>query len=177
VAFGTVAVNTPSTQAVTLSSTGNVAVTVNSATLTGTGFTMSGASFPVTLSPGQTVTLSLEFDPTAAGAATGQVAIASNSTANPSLAISLSGTGQAASYAVQLSWDAPSGSATVAGYNIYRAASGSTSYKLLNSSVNEPTTFEDSTVAASGSYTYIVETVSPSGSASVPSNTFAVVIP
>ena len=74
-AFGNVDLNTPTTQTVLLTSSGTAAVTINAASLTGTGFTMSGVTAPVTLSPGQTETLDLVFDPTAAGAATGLVTI------------------------------------------------------------------------------------------------------
>ena len=73
VAFGNVEVNTASTQTVTLSSTGTAAVTVSAATVTGAGFTVAGATFPDTLNPGQTVTLDVQFEPTATGAATGQL--------------------------------------------------------------------------------------------------------
>ena len=71
IGFGDVYVNSPATQSVTLSSTGTAAVTVSAATVAGTGFSVSGASFPLTLNPTQTATLSVEFNPTAAGAATG----------------------------------------------------------------------------------------------------------
>ena len=54
--FGNVTVNTASTLPVTLTSTGTAPVTINSAALSGTGFTMSGATFPVTLNPTQSVT-------------------------------------------------------------------------------------------------------------------------
>ena len=70
-------------------------MTINSATLTGTGFTMSGATFPVTLNPTQSVTLNVQFDPTAAGAVTGQLTIQSNSSTNGTAVIGLSGTGTA----------------------------------------------------------------------------------
>jgi len=95
VAFGNVEEGTVATQSVTLTSTGTAPVTVNSATLTGAGFSLSGASFPVTLNPGQALTLNLQFDPTTAGAATGQLTIASNSSVGPSALIALSGTGLA----------------------------------------------------------------------------------
>jgi Abnormal spindle-like microcephaly-assoc'd, ASPM-SPD-2-Hydin len=107
-AFGNVTVNTPSTLPVTLTSTGTAPVTVNSGTLTGTGFTMSGATFPVTLNPGLAVTLDVQFDPTATGAATGQLTIQSNSSPNATVVISLTGTGE--SHQVDLNWDAPSSS-------------------------------------------------------------------
>jgi Abnormal spindle-like microcephaly-assoc'd, ASPM-SPD-2-Hydin len=81
-AFGNVTVNTQSMLPVTLTSTGTAPVTANSGTLTGTGFTMSGATFPVTLNPGLAVTLDVQFDPTATGAATGQLTIQSNSSTN-----------------------------------------------------------------------------------------------
>jgi hypothetical protein len=177
VAFGDVALNTPATQSVTLSSTGTAAVTVNSAVVTGTGFTVSVATFPVTLTPGQMVTLSVEFDPTAAGAATGQLTVTSTSSTNGTAVVALTGTGTAASYAVDLSWDAPSSSADpVAGYNIYRAPSGSTTFQLLNSSADSLLTYVDSTVQNGLTYVYMVESVDASGVESIPSNTFDVTI-
>ena len=93
--FGDVTVNTASTQPVTLTSTGTSPVTIDSATLSGTGFTLSGATFPVTLNPTQSVTLNVQFDPTAAGAATGQLTIQSNSSTNSTAVVNLSGTGTA----------------------------------------------------------------------------------
>jgi hypothetical protein len=93
VAFGNVALNTTSTRHLILTSTGTAPVTINSATPTGSGFTVSGVTFPVTLNPTQAVTLNVQFDPTVAGAATGQLTIVSNSSVNPSANVSLSGTG------------------------------------------------------------------------------------
>ena len=93
VAFGDVVVNTSATQPVTLISTGILPVTVNGAALTSADFTVSGAAFPATLSPGQEATLNIEFDPTAVGPATGQLTIASTSSTNGTAAIGLTGTG------------------------------------------------------------------------------------
>ena len=64
-------------------------MTINSAALSGTGFTMSGATFPVTLNPTQAVTLNVQFDPATAGAVTGQLTIQSNSSTNGTAVISL----------------------------------------------------------------------------------------
>jgi hypothetical protein len=47
--------------------------------LSGAGFTVSGATFPVMLNPGQAATLSVQFDPATVGAATGQLTITSDS--------------------------------------------------------------------------------------------------
>ena len=95
-AFGSVTMNTASTQPVTLTSTGTAPVTITSALLSGTGFTMSGATFPVTLNPTQSVTLNVQFDPTTAGTASGQLSIRSDSSTNSTAVVNLSGTGTTA---------------------------------------------------------------------------------
>ena len=94
--FGDVTVNSASTQPVTLTSTGTAPVTINSAATSGTVFTVSGATFPVTLNPGQSVTLNVQFEPTATGAATDQLTIQSDSSTNSTAVVNLSGTGTAA---------------------------------------------------------------------------------
>jgi hypothetical protein len=178
-AFGNVTVNTPSTLPVTLTSAGTGPVTVNSGTVSGTGFTMSGATLPVTLNPGLAVTLEVQFDPTATGAATGQLTIQSNSSTNSTAVISLSGTGvNVTPSEVVLTWQAPSSSTDpIAGYSIYRSTGGSAAYQLLNSSVDTQTTYVDSTVQAGLSYDYIVESVDSSGLESVPSNEAGAAVP
>jgi hypothetical protein len=81
-------------------------------------------------------------------------------------------------YAVDLSWDAPSSSTDpVAGYNVYRALSGTTAYQQLNSYADTQVAFEDSTVQAGLTYDYMVESVDASGVESVPSNIAVVAIP
>jgi hypothetical protein len=97
VAFGDVTVNTAAAQSMTLSSNGTAPVTISAMALTGTGFTVSGATFPATLNPDQTVTLQVQFDPASSGGAAGQLIIISNSSIGGKLVISLSGTGIASS--------------------------------------------------------------------------------
>jgi hypothetical protein len=176
IAFGSVTVNTNATQTVTLTASGTAAVTVNSATVSGTGFSVSGSNFPVTLNPGQTLNLNVQFAPTAAGSATGQLTINSNSSTNPTANVALSGTG--ASHQVDLSWSAPASSSDpVVGYNVYRAPTGSGSYQIINPSVNGATVYTDSNVTSGTTYDYIVKSVDSAGSESVPSNTSTVTIP
>lgn len=91
--FGSVPVNTATTKSLTLTSTGTAPVTISGATVNGTGFAISGSSLPVTLNSNQSTTVTVQFDPTTAGAATGQVTITSNSSTNPSAVVSLSGSG------------------------------------------------------------------------------------
>jgi hypothetical protein len=178
IAFGDVSLNALGTQTLTLASTGTLPVTVNTAVLTGAGFTMSGITLPVVLNPGQSVTLALEFVPSVAGAASGQLTISSNATTGGTMVIPVSGTG-AVPYEVNLTWAAPASSPdAVAGYNVYRSLSGALSYQLLNSGASlTATTFTDTTVEDGQAYVYYVTSVDGSGVESVPSNAFDVAIP
>jgi hypothetical protein len=178
ISFGNVPLNTAATQSITLTSSGNAALTISAVTLTGTGFTASGLSFPLTLNPGQTATLNVQFLPNVASALSGQLSVKSNSVTNPTTLISLSGVGAVLSYEVSLTWDAPSGSGDpVAGYSIYRVVSGSSTYQLLNSRVNTSTSFADSNVQSGSTYQYYVTSVDSSGVESDPSNVASVSIP
>jgi hypothetical protein len=160
-----------------LTSTGTTPVTVNSAAITGAGFTIIGGSFPVTLNPTQTLTLQLQFQPTTAGALTGQITISSNSTSGSTAVVTLSGTGTAIVHEVDLSWDAPTSSPDpVAGYNVYRSTNGGAA-QLINSSVDTQTAYVDSAVVSGTTYSYIVKSVDKDGVESVPSNQITVTIP
>ena len=178
VAFGNVTVNTATTLPVTLTSTGTAPVVINSGTLSGTGFAMSGATFPVTLNPNLAVTLDVQFDPAATGAASGRLTIHSSSSTNGTVVISLSGTGENVSHQADLSWEAPSSSADpIVGYNIYRSAGGSSAYQRLDSSADTQTTYVDSTVQTGLIYDYYLTSVDSSGAESAPSNEVAATIP
>lgn len=172
--FGDVTVGSSATLSVTLTSTGTSAVTVNSASISGTGFSVSGAAFPVTLNSKQAVTLQVKFAPTAASSATGSLTIRSNASTNPTVVVSLSGTGT--QHEVDLSWAAPSG-ASVSGYHVYRATGSSTSYQVLNSSITSSTSYADKSVTSGTAYTYYVTSVNSSGQESSPSNKISVNIP
>jgi len=176
VTFANTLINTPVTQSLILTSTGTTAVTINGAALSGTGFTMSGATFPLTLNPNQSVPLTLQFDPTVAGAASGQLTITSNSSTNPTVVIGLSGSG--ISHQVNLAWNAPiSSTDVIAGYNIYRTLSGGTTYQLINSSPVSAMNYTDGSVQSGSNYGYIVTSVDSSGVESNPSDTIGVAIP
>lgn len=178
VAFGDVAVNTAATQSVVLTSSGTAPLTISGASVTGTGFSGPGMSLPVTLNPSQSATLQLQFDPSAAGSATGSVTLSSNASNAARVTIALSGTGTSSSYHVALAWNAPGSSPDpVAGYNVYRAASGSSSYQLMNPAVDAQTAYTDSAVQSGSSYTYYVESVDAGGVTSAPSNVISVSVP
>jgi fibronectin type 3 domain-containing protein len=133
---------------------------------------------PLTLSASQTATLTVQFDPTAAGTATGTLTITSTSSTDPTEEITLTGTGVASTYEVNLSWSAPEeSSVAVTGYNVYRSASSSSSYEKMNSSTLSETSYVDSTVEAGETYDYVVESVDADGKSSAPSNAISVTVP
>ena len=176
IAFGNVVVGDSASQSLTLTSAGTTAVTVSSATLTGPGFLISSSSFPATLTPGQTATVTVQFSPTAAGAASGSLAIVSTSATNPTNTVALSGTG--VSEAVALTWDAPTSTTDpVASYHMYRALSGSSTYTLLGSTSAGTTAYTDSAIAAGTTYLYYVTAVDSAGAESAPSNSATVAVP
>ena len=175
--FGSVAVNTSTALTLTLTSTGTTPVTVNSAAITGAGFTIIGGRFPVTLNPTQTLTLQLQFSPTTAGTITGQITINSNSAIGNTAVVALNGTGNAVIHEVDLSWDAPTSSPDpIAGYNIYRLTDVGVA-QLINSSIETQTAYVDSAVANGATYSYVVKSVGKDGVESLASNQITVTIP
>ncbi len=92
IGFGSVTVGSTQNQTGTVTNSGGSAVTITRATAAGTGFSTSGMSLPVTLSPGQSANFTATFAPQSAGSATGSIAFTSNiATAS----VALAGTGQA----------------------------------------------------------------------------------
>jgi hypothetical protein len=151
-------------------------VTVNSVSITGPGFTTVGGSFPITLNPNQSTTVQVQFKPTTAGSATGNLTINSDSVGGTAV-VSLGGTGTAVSHEVDLSWNAPSSSPDpVASYNVYRST-GSGAAQLINSSIDTQTAYVDSAVVSGTTYSYIVKSVDHNGVESVSSNQITVTIP
>jgi fibronectin type 3 domain-containing protein len=120
--------------------------------------------------------VNLQFDPTTAGAVTGQLTMTSTSSTNSTATVSLSGTGTP--HEVDLSWNAPSGSTDpVAGYNVYRSSVGGNSYQELGSLTASQTSYVDSTVASGQAYDYVVKAFDSSRVESGPSNMTSVTIP
>jgi hypothetical protein len=90
--FGSIAVDSSSSQPVTLSNTGTGALTISAASASSAGFSVSGFSLPATLNPGQNAALNVTFAPRSAGSTSGTLSIVSNAPDSPAL-IPLSGTG------------------------------------------------------------------------------------
>ena len=90
--FGNVPVSTTQTLSETLTNVGGMSSTISSLTASGAGFSVSGITVPVTLTPGQSKTFSVSFTPLSAGAVNGDVTIISDAS-DSTFVVPLSGTG------------------------------------------------------------------------------------
>jgi len=95
VTFGNVQVGTSQSESVSLSNSGQSAVTLSQATVSGSGFSISGLSLPLTLSVGQSTTVNVIFNPAATGSASGTLTLV-NDGSNSSVSVPLSGNAVAA---------------------------------------------------------------------------------
>lgn len=92
ISFGNVQTGTNQTLSETLSNTGGSNLTITQATVAGAGFSISELNIPVTLAAGQSAPFKVTFDPQSSGNFSGSVTLVSDAS-NPSLMISLSGSG------------------------------------------------------------------------------------
>jgi Abnormal spindle-like microcephaly-assoc'd, ASPM-SPD-2-Hydin len=90
ISFGVVKVGNNQSQPGTLSNSGGSSLQVTQVTTTGTGFSVSGLSFPVTLAAGQSQGFTVIFTPQTAGSVSGNLAIANTGSA-PTVNVTLSG--------------------------------------------------------------------------------------
>lgn len=97
--FGSVAAGSTAVQSVSVTNTGTGAVDITQATISGPGFTVMSGNGAATLAVGQSATVQVQFAPTSAAAATGDLVVTSNAS-NPSLTVALTGTGTAAGISV-----------------------------------------------------------------------------
>jgi len=174
--FGNITTATSSApQTVTISNTGNSNVTITQITLSGAGYSMSGGSAPITLSPSQNLILSVQFSPALAGPASGSISIVSNSNGSPA-SVPLSGTGVApVQHSATLSWNAST--STASGYNVYRSTVSGSQYVKLNSSLISGLTYVDSTVQSGTTYYFVTTAVDSAGNESAYSNEVSAPVP
>ena len=173
--FGNVTTGTSSaSQNVTITNTGNANVTISQVSVSA-GYSVTGGSTPVTVSPAQNLILTAQFSPPSTGPINGNISIASNATGSPA-SVSLSGTGVAPiQHSVALTWNAST--STVSGYNIYRSTANGSSYILMNASLVAGLSYTDSTVQNTTTYYYVTTAVDNAGMESVYSNQVLAVIP
>jgi len=172
--FGSVVVGASASLTGTLSATGS-SVTVSSATVGTSEFTLSGLSFPFVLATGQSAPFTVIFRPQSSGTASDNLTFVSNAM-NSSLAESLTGSGTAPpQHGVDVSWR-PSASVVI-GYNVYRSITSGGPYTKINLALNGATTYTDNTVQEGQTYYYVATAVDSSGTESKYSNESATVIP
>ena len=164
---GNVVVGLSGTQTGTLTATGGTVV-VSSVNLGGANsaeFSISGLSFPVTVTTSQPVSFTVTFTPAAAGAASATASFPSNASNSPT-ATTLTGTGTAAPvHTVALSWNA-SATEGITSYNVYRALFESKScgsYSTIGSTPGSVTAYTDNNVTDGTTYCYATTAVDANG--------------
>ena len=173
--FGNVLLSTTSLAFVSLFNTGNTPVTVNNATIIGTGFGVDTSVLPVTIPVGGSQDITVSFNALGSGMSSGTLTFSSNAP-GPSQSVSLTATGvNASAHTVTLTWNASL--STVAGYNVYRSTSSGFGFQKINGSAIGATTFTDASVASGQTYYYVVRGVTSSGLESANSNQVFAIIP
>jgi hypothetical protein len=173
--FGSLALNTSATHSVSLTNTGNFAVTISQLNITGTGFSKSGISLPLTLAAGQSTSFNAIFDPATASSLNGSATVVSSATNSP-LTIALSGSGAApVVHSISLAWGASTSS--VVGYNVYSSSQFGGPYTKVNSSPSAALTYSDTNVVSGQSYYFVITAENSSGVESAYSNQATALIP
>jgi hypothetical protein len=160
--FGNVPVGTTQNGSLSMTASGG-SVTVYSAANGNSQFALEGASFPFTITSGQSVSLNVGFDPQKIGVQSASLSFTSNAS-NPLAVESLTGTGTAVVYTVNIWWNS---SQNVEGYNIYRSTAANGTYAKINSTLEANTAYTDNTVASGQTYYYEATSVNYSGEESV----------
>src|SRR5882724_3827761 len=87
--FGTVSPGTTSSRSVTISNAGSTNINVNQWGISGSGFSVSGPTAPLTLAQGQNAVLTVTAAPQSPGNMSGNLGISSDAS-NPAVSVSLS---------------------------------------------------------------------------------------
>lgn len=96
--FGNVAVGKQVTQAISVTNTGSVALSITQATLSNSQFSVSGLSMPLSLGTGQSSNFTVAVNPSAAGNVTGTMTILGSAGSSP-VVVNLSATATSSSQA------------------------------------------------------------------------------
>ncbi len=166
--FGNVAQGTTEQQGLELSNAGGATLTINSLTLSGSGFKVTGATFPATVPRNGILNLTVSFTPpaSASGTVNGTITITASGT-NPQATVPLLAT-ISPPHSVDLSWTGST--SIVAGYNVYRGALSGGPYTQVNSQVDKTTIYTDSGLLGGRTYCYVVTAVDSVDVESDPSN-------
>ena len=92
VSFGSIAIGSPYSQAITIQNPGSATLTITQATVSGAGFSFNNLPLPMTLPAGTNNTFYAVFGPTSTASVTGSITLISNAPSGPYV-IALSGSG------------------------------------------------------------------------------------
>jgi len=92
ISFGNVQIGNNQTQALTLTNLGGSSLTISQVKASGTGFTSSNLTLPLTLTSGESKALKVTFTPQSSGSSSGNLVIANNGS-TPTVNVALSGAG------------------------------------------------------------------------------------
>jgi hypothetical protein len=147
-----VLVGSSQTQALTLTNSGGSSLSISSAIISGSGFSVSGLNFPYTLAAGSSVSLSVVFSPTVVGTASATLSLSSNAS-DPTATVALSGTGASSSSTVGVtpgsmsfgsvtigSSQSQSGSVTASGGSVTLSSASSSNAAFTLGGLNLPLT-------------------------------------
>src|SRR5882762_9562022 len=149
--FEDVAVGSAGKKELALTNSGNRDLRISGITTVGAGFSVSGTT-TVNLSPGQNISVEVNFAPKSAGRQMGSLAVAS-AEGGSLLRIPRTASGAASSQsAIKLNWE--ESPVTVAGYVVYRSADSSGPYTRISDAATSE--FVDTGLAAGHTYYYVV---------------------
>jgi hypothetical protein len=170
--FGNTGVGDTATQEVSIRNTGTQDVVVSQEQVTGAPFSTAGIGSNLVLTAGQGASLSVNFRPTAPGAAVGSVVLSSNTGSSP-MVIALAGQGR--EHFVTLNW-APAAS-PVSGYYVYRSSSSDGPWTRLTASILDAFSYTDFTVQPGQLYYYAVSSIAANGEEGPLSQPASVAVP
>jgi len=154
--FEDVALGNSSAREVVLTNSGNRVLNISGISVSGAGFGLSGTG-ALSLSPGQKISVDVNFAPKSAGRRTGNLRV-SSAEGGSLLEIPLSAAGVAASQnVVKLNWE--ENPASVGGYVIYRSAEPTGPYTRLSAQAIPSAEYVDTGLAAGHTYYYVVTSV------------------
>jgi len=143
ISFGNEVVGSDSSQVLIITNTGTASLTITQVTETGSAFSDSGFSLPLNVSVGQQTTITVAFQPTATGAASGTISIVSNAPSSPT-SVGLTGTGIAASLTLGIS------PASLSFGNVTTGTSSASQNVTITNTGNSSVTISQITLSGSG---------------------------
>ena len=149
-----------STVSVTLTNTESVRIVVSAASVSGSGFSISGLALPATIRAGRSHSFTVRFQPVAAGAVTGSISFTDNAPGSPQV-LALSATGVSPNSTLNAS------STSVAFGNVPVGSSASQSIALTNAGTASITISQASAAGSGFSLTGLTLPVSLAGGQSV----------